>query len=211
MGTSCMSPRSYQLGQRKRAIDQTRARIVNAALELLREDTGVSEFSIDAVAHRAGVVRMTVYYQFGARRGLLEAVFDELAARGLVPHLRQAFVHAEPQSRLDELAAAFGKFWGSGRSVLRPLRSTAAHDPDLEPALRARDALRMGHMRKVVSQLERSRRGTSVDEAANLLHTLTSFETFDTLAGPTRSPEEVTPLIQQLARAALRVKATGWR
>src|SRR5262249_31685178 len=175
-----MSPRSYQLGQRKTAIDQSRARIVNAALELLREDTGVREFSIDAVAHRADVVRMTVYYQFGARRGLLEAVFDELAARGLVPHLRSAFAHTDAQSRLDELVAAFGKFWGSDRLVLRRLRSMAALDPELGQALRARDALRMGHMRKIVTQLGRPRRGASVDEAANLLHTLTSFETFDT-------------------------------
>jgi hypothetical protein len=34
------------------------------------------------------------------------------------------------------------------------------------------------------------------------------FDTFDTLAGPARSPEAVTPLIQQLARAALGVTAT---
>src|SRR5262249_20167049 len=155
---------SYQLGQRKTGIDQTRARIVNAALELLREDSSVREFSIDAVAHRADVVRMTVYYQFGARRRLLEAVVDRTGARGLVPHLRNAFVHAEPQSRLDQLVAAFGKFWGSDRLVLRRLRSMAALDPELGEALRARDALRMGHMRKIVTQLGRPRRRASVDE-----------------------------------------------
>jgi hypothetical protein len=43
----------------------------------------------------------------------------------------------------------------------------------------------------------------SFDEAVDILFTLTSFETFDTLAGPDRSPEEVTPLVDQLARAAL--------
>jgi hypothetical protein len=32
---------------------------------------------------------------------------------------------------------------------------------------------------------------------------LTSFESFDALAGATRSPEEVAPLIQRLAHAAL--------
>jgi len=34
---------------------------------------------------------------------------------------------------------------------------------------------------------------------------LLSFESFDTLAGPTRSLEEVAPIIQRLARAALRL------
>jgi AcrR family transcriptional regulator len=199
-----MTPRPYRLGQRKAATEETRARIVNAALELLREEgTRMTEFSIDAVARRANVVRMTVYYQFGARRGLLEAVFDELATRGLVPHLRAAFARAEVQERLDGLVAAFGQFWGSDRLVIRRLRSMAALDPELGDALRARDALRLGHMRSIVGQAAPGARRKSADELANVLHTLTSFETFDTLAGPTRTPEEVTPLVQRLARAAL--------
>jgi hypothetical protein len=37
----------------------------------------------------------------------------------------------------------------------------------------------------------------------NILFTLLSFECFDTLAGPTHSIEEVTPVVQRLARAAL--------
>lgn len=44
------------------------------------------------------------------------------------------------------------------------------------------------------------------DEVIDLLYTLISFETFDTLAGPERSLEEVTPLIQRLARAILEQK-----
>jgi len=36
-----------------------------------------------------------------------------------------------------------------------------------------------------------------------LVFTLTRFESFDTLAGPARTPEAVTPLIRELARGAL--------
>ena len=36
-----------------------------------------------------------------------------------------------------------------------------------------------------------------------LVQTLTSFETFDVLAGPSRSPEEVTPVLLRLARLAV--------
>jgi len=43
----------------------------------------------------------------------------------------------------------------------------------------------------------------AVDEMVNILFTLLSFENFDTLAGPMRSIEEVTPVVQRLARAAL--------
>ena len=65
-----MSPRPYRLGQRQVAADETRSRILNAARSQLEEE---ASFSIDAVARRADVARMTVYYQFGSRRGLLEA------------------------------------------------------------------------------------------------------------------------------------------
>jgi AcrR family transcriptional regulator len=208
-----MSPRPYRLGQRERASEQTRARIVAAALDLLRKGDRLNEFSIDAVARRADVVRMTVYYQFGARRGLLEALFDELAKRGLVKRLRVAFTCSDPLERLDALVAAFGGFWASDRLAIRRLRSLGAHDPELDNALRARDELRRGHMRTVVDQLvQRSpERSAARDELVNVLHTLTSFETFDTLAGPARSPEAVTPLVQQLARAALKVRAAQQR
>lgn len=44
-----------------------------------------------------------------------------------------------------------------------------------------------------------------------MLHTLTSFETFGTLARSARGPEEATRLVQRLARAALGVVAKDSR
>ncbi len=46
------------------------------------EEGGLFGFTVDAVAREAGVARMTVYYQFGSKAGLLEAIFDSLAVRG---------------------------------------------------------------------------------------------------------------------------------
>jgi AcrR family transcriptional regulator len=209
-----MSPRPYRLGQRETASQQTRARIVAAAIEVLREGDRLIEFSIDAVARRADVVRMTVYYQFGARRGLLEALFDELARRGLVDRLRVAYRRADPLDRLDGLVAAFGSFWASDRVVIRRLRSLAVHDPELDQALRSRDERRRGHMRNVAESLVDQRPGRSrpsLDEVVSVLYTLTSFETFDTLAGPERRPDEVTTLVQRLARAALALSRNSRR
>jgi len=69
-----MSPRPYRLGQRQATTEQTRARILAAARELLMARDGFNGFSIDAVAREADVARMTVYYQFGSKIGLLEAL-----------------------------------------------------------------------------------------------------------------------------------------
>ena len=50
-----MSPRPYKLGQRQASTDQTRARILSAARELLMASQGFSGFSIEAVARQADV------------------------------------------------------------------------------------------------------------------------------------------------------------
>src|SRR2546430_12814949 len=113
-----MSPRPYRLGQRQVAADETRSRIVKAAREQLEKE---ASFSLDAVARRADVARMTVYYQFGSRHGLLEALFDDLAARGGIPQLPSAFQEPDPMAALDRLVGDFAHLWASGRVLACPL------------------------------------------------------------------------------------------
>jgi AcrR family transcriptional regulator len=195
--------RPYHSGRRRAAAEETRSRVVAAARELLTGSGAIGGFSIDAVANQAGVARMTVYYQFGSKRGLLEALFDDLAERSLVSRLLPAFAQADPRAALDALVAAFAGFWTSERVVIRRLRALAALDPELDEAIRARDERRRGGLR---TTLGRFLPDPSEDLVA-LLHTLTSFETFDNLAGPTRSPEEVLPAVSRLVCAAIGLEA----
>ena len=202
-----MTPRPYRLGQRQAAADLTRARILRAARELLTARKGTGRFSVDAVARRAGVVRMTVYHRFGSRRGLLEALFDSFAAdAGLPRQLAIAFQEPDPLEALAGFITAFGRFWGAARLPLRRVRALAALDPQLGEAIEARNELRRKGVRVIVDRLS-ERCGRPVpearDQAVEILYTLTSFETFDTLAGPARKPEQVAPVVQQLARAAI--------
>ena len=205
-----MSPRPYRLGQRQASTDQTRARILSAARDLLMSSTGFSSFSIDAVARQAEVARMTVYHQFGSKIGLLEALFDSLASQGGMEQLASAFQQADPLAALDQYIQIFGRFWDSDRLVTRRIRGLAALDPDFEQAVHTRDEWRRRGLRVLVGRLaEQNGRPTSstLDEVVDLLYTLIGFECFDTLAGPTRSPAEVTPLVQRLAHAALGMEA----
>jgi AcrR family transcriptional regulator len=201
-----MSPRPYRLGQRQAITEQTRTRILTAARELLMVSDGFASFSIDAVARQADVARMTVYHQFGSKIGLLEALSDSLAAHGGMEQLASAFHRSEPLETLDEYITVFGRFWQSDRLVTRRLRSLAALDPDFEQVIQARDERRRHGLRVICQRLvEKYGRPTAeaFDEAVNVLYTLISFECFDTLAGPMRSIEEVVPVVQRLARAAL--------
>src|SRR2546425_1710864 len=130
-----MSPRPYRLGQRQVAADETRAKVLAAARDQLAKETS---FSIDAVARRADVARMTVYYQFGSKRGLLEALFDLLAARGGLHDLPSAFQQSNPKVALERLIEIFARFWSSDRLVLRPLPAMGALGPRRDQGLPAR-------------------------------------------------------------------------
>lgn len=191
--------RRYTLGRRQAAVDETRGRILRAARRLLLAKRG-ADFSLDAVARRARVTRLTVYHQFGSRRGLLEALFDDMAAKGgLFDALPNAFRQADPEEALARFVATFGHFWAEGRPIVRRLQALGVLDPELGKAIAGRNEWRRQGLRVIVGRLGR---GASSDQAVDVLFTLTSFHTFDTLAGQ-RSPEAVVPVVLRLARAAV--------
>jgi AcrR family transcriptional regulator len=200
-----MSPRSYQLGRRQAAADETRARIINAARELIAGGASFTVFSMEAVARQADVARMTVYHQFGSKVGLLEALCDTLASSGGMEQLAEAFRRSDPRDALDHYITVFARFWESDRLVLRRLRGLAALDPDFGQVIRARDERRREGLGVLVRRiLGQSQSGaTAFDETVNILYMLTSFECFVTLAGPTRSLEEMAPQVIRLAHAAI--------
>lgn len=204
-----MSPRPYRLGQRQASTEQTRARILAAARELLMEHDGFARFSIDAVARQADVARMTVYHQFGSKIGLLEALCDSLAFSGGMEQLATAFRRPEPIGALDEFIAVFAHFWNSDRLILRRLRGLAALDADFEQVIRARDEGRRRGLRVLAGRIAEKHghpAPEALDETINVLYTLTSFEFFDTLAGSTQSIEEVVQVVRRLAHAAIGVE-----
>src|SRR5262249_8350015 len=201
-----MKSRPYRLGQRQASVEQTRSRIIAAARDLLATPGDFSGFTIDAVASEAGVARMTVFNQFGSKRGLLEALFDDLAARGLVKRVHAVFQAPDPRDALDKLVAAFGAFWTSDRLVIRRIRGLASIDSDFELAVRARDERRREGIRTILSRLPKTRRKADLEEFVAILHTLTSFETFDNLAGQDRDPDEVVSLVCRLVWAALELE-----
>lgn len=167
---------------------------------------GFSEFTIDAVARQADVARMTVYNQFGSKTGLLEALCDTLAAYGGMDQMASAFRQSDAFAALDDYILILSRFWDSDRIVARRLRALAALDPDLNEVVGGRDERRRRGARVLVRRLAEQHgrpRPDFAEEMANLLFTLLSFESFDTLAGPTRTCQEVAPLMQRLARHAL--------
>jgi AcrR family transcriptional regulator len=203
-----MSPRPYNLGQRQGQIDQGRRQILDSARALLREATSYAAFSVDAVAKRADVARATVYYQFGSKTGLLEALCDDLADAGQLSELGEVFTNPDPEVALSAFVACFARFWDADRVVMRRLRALAALDPDVGAVIAARDQRRREGLAVLV---ERINKGAGLpptadpDRVVGILHALTSFETFDALAPANEPLAAAIPDIVGLAQAALRI------
>lgn len=194
------------MGHRQPAVDQTRTKIIAAARKLITSRSGLAEFSIDAVARKAGVARMTVYYQFKSKVGLLEALLDDIAERGEIKRLLAAFANPEPHDALAESIAIFGRFWTLDRVVIRRLRAMATLDQDFEKGLRGRDARRHEGIRILLQGLSEKYGRPDPDalgDAVNLVAALTSFGMFDHLAGRARTPDDVVPEITRLVFQAL--------
>ncbi|GCE09772.1 TetR/AcrR family transcriptional regulator [Dictyobacter aurantiacus] len=201
-----MSPRPYRLGQRQAATEQTRIRIIHACRELLMTKDGFTHFSMEMVAKQADVARMTVYHQFGSKTGLLEALCDSLAVNGGMEQMANVFCQSEPIEALKQYIIIFGRFWSADRLVTRRLRALADLDPEFEQVIRQRDERRRTGVRTLLARICEEYEQPSaetLENAGNVLCTLIGFETFDSLAGPERSPEDVTDLVYQLVLAAL--------
>lgn len=195
-----MSPRPYRSPVRHARTQKTRVRIVDAALAILSSEDGLGGLSVEAVAERAGVARMTVYYQYGSRRGLLEAAFDELAVRGGLGNLPETFRIDDPPAALRAFVSVFCRFWGSGLAPLRRLNAAAGIAPEIGDSIRERNEMRRRGLAVLVGRMH-----DVADEPAlvDALFMLTSVATYDSLAGPERGGAAVEDLVQTLVDAVV--------
>lgn len=197
--------RSYKLGKRGEGVDKRRAEIVAAARKLILSKHALAGFTVDAVAKQAGVTRATVYSQFGFKTGLLGAMFDDLAVCGQMNQLPDAFKESDPYDALDSFINTFVTFWSADRLLTRRLYALATLDANLEKALEERQAGRRRGLRVI---LERTRKvydrpkAQVFDETLEILYTLTSFATFDSLADK-MAKEDVIHTVQRLSWATL--------
>ncbi|MCU1640488.1 MAG: TetR/AcrR family transcriptional regulator [Nocardia sp.] len=205
-----MSPRQYNLGKRTAQIEQSRRQVLDAARAVLGEADSYTGFTLDAVAKRADVARATVYYQFKSKTGLLEAVCDDLGVAGGLSELVKAFTNPEPLAALAEFIACFARFWEADRPAMRRLRALAALDAEVHAVISARDERRREGL-AVLSAPFATTGGNSpdddTDQRVRILLALTSFETFDTMAGPEGDLFDAVPVIAGIAATVLGANA----
>jgi len=160
------------------------------------------------VARRAGVQRLTVYNQFGSRRALLEAVFDDIALRGGLQRLEQVMAEPDPHIGLALLVPVFCEFYAGGQPVMAQLLGAGASDPELKQSLRERNERRR-HLLRVLVERMVAQGDLAADAAAvdlvDVLWALTGAPFLMELTANGRSPQDACALIQAaVADAVLR-------
>ncbi len=179
-----MSPRPYRLGQRAETTERNRHRILEAAYELIAE-AGFHPVSVDAVADRAGVTRVTVYRHFGSKRGLFEAVSSHRMDQAKLARLDQARAHPDVVEALRGFLRESCRLMSEIGGTLRTSLEVARHEPEVAHIL---DLGYYGRRQQSLEELATRLRdanalapGWTVRRVVDALMTVTSVETVETL------------------------------
>jgi AcrR family transcriptional regulator len=196
-----MSPRRYRSGRRATAAEETRERIVAAAVRALSASGEHPAFSLESVATAAGVTRLTVYNQFGSRRALLESAFDKLAEQGGLFRIGDVMAGPDASAGLAQIIRVFCDFWSGHGSAARRLLDAAVHDRELKDSLSGRQERRRQIMSRLVGRMAQSGEVApdAVRDVVDVLFVLTSVEVFLALKVGRRSTAAVCRLVQELA------------
>jgi len=195
--------RPYVSAKRDAAAARKRQAVIDAATRLL--DEGNSMLSMEAVAKGAGVTRLTVYKQFGSRRSLLEAVFDDNAARGGLARIRELMQLPDPREALYACLDLLCAFWGSHPGFAQ-LHDAAAGDPEFAAALNTRNERRRLIFTTLLARMPGSDKART--DAADLLFGMTGMPMFRLLIVD-RTPAEVAGLLKAACAAVLDAQGIG--
>jgi len=202
-----MPTRKYEQRLRAEAAEETRHRILDALYERLRAEPS-QPVSVDEIARMARVSRSTVYVIFGSRAGLFDALAARLFQSGEFALVEQAVANPNARASLQGGILGGARMFAAHRDVFRVLYSTAQLDANaVGGAVQRLEASRANGMTRLAQRLADSgllRPGLTVDEAANVLWLLTSFDAFDVLyTGSGLSLDEVVEVLTTTAERSL--------
>jgi AcrR family transcriptional regulator len=170
--------RTYELKRRAERQEETRRRIVAAAVEL-HTALGPSRTTVQAIAEKAGVTRPTVYAHFPDARSLLEASSGHVRATIPPPDPTPWHSIADPSERLETaLRELYGYY-----ERLEPLLENVQRDATVMPLVAEMNAYRARYLeeiRDLLLQAWPTRGGASAGLRRALGHAL-EFRTWQSL------------------------------
>jgi AcrR family transcriptional regulator len=144
MSSEMSTSRTYELKRRAERQQETRRRIVEAAVEL-HAMLGPSRTTVQAIAERAGVTRPTVYAHFPDDRSLFEACSGHVREAVPPPDPTSWRSISDPAARLETaLRDLYGYY-----ERLEPLLENVQRDAGVMPLVAEMNAYRVRYLEEI--------------------------------------------------------------
>jgi TetR/AcrR family transcriptional regulator len=179
----------------------TKHRLFAAALELIG-DRGPAEVTVDEIAARAQVAKGTVYYNFGSKDGLIDALLRHGVGL-LADRLHQAELETEPLASVEQLVDGALSFFAEYPAFAQLLLSEMWRTPGQwhDTMVLLRDSI-TSIFKQVIRRLDDAGhlpRGTEADTAAAALFGTLVVVTLDwNTFRPERTKDEVRESVMSL-------------
>src|SRR5215210_6441854 len=144
MSSETSRSRTYELKQRAERQQETRRRIVEAAVEL-HAMVGPSRTTVTAIAERAGVTRPTVYAHFPDDRSLFQACSGHVRATVPPPDPTAWRSISDPGERLETALRDLYGYYGR----LEPLLENVQRDAAVMPLVAEMNAYRVRYLEEI--------------------------------------------------------------
>ncbi|HVY98542.1 MAG TPA: helix-turn-helix domain-containing protein [Dongiaceae bacterium] len=131
--------RPYRMDERAKARDETRLRIVEAAVQL-HEKLGPAATTVSAIAERAGVQRLTVYRHFPDDAAIFAACTAHWGGLHPPPDPALWSALADPLARATAAVAAYCAYYADTRGMWRVAYRDAPLVKPIQPVLAGFDA-----------------------------------------------------------------------
>jgi AcrR family transcriptional regulator len=132
--------RSYQMRKRAEHVDQTRQRIIEAAVHL-HGTVGPAQTTIAGIARTAGLTRLTIYRHFPDEDAIFEACSAHWLSGQVLPNTEEWLATTDPVSRVRVGLADLYRFYRAGEAMLtRIYRDKSSIPRTRQQALDKRDA-----------------------------------------------------------------------
>src|SRR4051812_13677960 len=184
--TSPVKSRGYDGSRRRAAARTRRQRIVDVAGSLMERD-GYTATTVAAIAVEAGVSAETIYKSFGGKPGLVRALFEQaLEGAGPIPAETRsdALRDTDPATLVSGWARLAAEVAPRGTAVMVLVRAAASSDPRLAELYDEMDSRRLRRMQdnaRALDAIGGIRDGISVEEAGDVLFTVSSPEVYELL------------------------------
>ena len=186
----------------------TRGRILGAARELVREGSFYTA-SMEELAERAGVTRVTLYRVFGSRQAVIEGLFWEMLAAARLDRIDQAHQLPDVRAAVREVLHAYAEMFDTlGESMplaLELARSDANMRAIMDVTYRGgRRPDAMGRLAGRILKEGAAAPGWTKKQIADALMVLSSYEAYETLTHLRgHKPDKAGDFLYKLAGAFL--------